>query len=143
MARPTTAFVLILIGGILILINAVIFIYASTIAGEVVKKLNITSMYPGIAEMVGTTLLVMGIIGLVFAVLVIIGSALVYSGVPGKVKAGSILGLVFGILSILIGGGFIIGLILALIGGILGLRWKPRSPPPAPTPAPTTATPQV
>jgi MFS family permease len=143
MARPTTAFVLILIGGILILINAVIFIYASTIAGEVVKKLNLTSMYPGIAEMVGTTLLVMGIIGLVFAVLVIIGSALVYSGVPGKVKAGSILGLVFGILSILIGGGFIIGPILALIGGILGLRWKPRSPPPAPTPAPTTATPQV
>jgi MFS family permease len=143
MARPTTAFVLILIGGILILINAVIFIYASTIAGEVVKKLNITSMYPGIAEMVGTTLLVMGIIGLVFAVLVIIGSALVYSGVPGKVKAGSILGLVFGILSILIGGGFIIGPILALIGGILGLRWKPRSPPPAPTPAPTTATLQV
>jgi MFS family permease len=143
MAKPTTAFVLILIGGILILINAVIFIYASTIAGEVVKKLNLTSMYPGIAEMVGTTLLVMGIIGLVFAVLVIIGSALVYSGVPGKVKAGSILGLVFGILSILIGGGFIIGPILALIGGILGLRWKPRSPPPAPTPAPTTATPQV
>ena len=143
MARPTTAFVLILIGGILILINAVIFIYASTIAGEVVKKLNLTSMYPGIAEMVGTTLLVMGIIGLVFAVLVIIGSALVYSGVPGKVKAGSILGLVFGILSILIGGGFIIGPILALIGGILGLRWKPRSPPPALTPAPTTATPQV
>jgi len=84
----------------------------------------------------------MGIVGLVFAILVIIGSALVYSGVPGKVKAGSILGLVFGILNFIIGGGFFIGLILALIGGILGLLWKPRTPP-APTPAPTTATPQV
>ncbi|MFZ8783407.1 MAG: hypothetical protein ACO2OR_05430 [Desulfurococcaceae archaeon] len=67
---------------------------------------------------------------------------LVYSGVPGRVKAGSILALVFGILSIIIGGGIFIGLILALIGGILGLRWKPPTPP-APTPASTTTTPQV
>jgi len=128
--------------GILILINAALLIYASAVAGEAVEELNITGMYPGIVEIVGATLFTMGIVGLVFAILVIIGSALVYSGVPGKVKAGSILGLVFGILSIIIGGGFFIGLILALIGGVLGLLWKPRTPP-APTPAPTTATPQV
>jgi len=53
MARPTAAFVLILIGGILILINAALLIYASAVAGEVVEELNITGMYPGIVEKVG------------------------------------------------------------------------------------------
>jgi MFS family permease len=142
MERPTAAFVLILIGGILILINAALFIYAGAIAEEAAKELDITGMYPGLAEIIGAALLTIGIVGLVFAILVIIGSVLVYSGVPGRVKAGSILAIVFGILSIIIGGGIFIGLILALIGGILGLRWKPRTPP-APTPAPTTTTPQV
>ncbi|MEM4427768.1 MAG: DUF6114 domain-containing protein [Zestosphaera sp.] len=45
---------------------------------------------------------------------------------PGRVKTGSILVLIFSILSLFtVGGGFFIGFILGLIGGILGLTWKP------------------
>jgi len=68
----------------------------------------------------------MYILGLIWGILVIIGAALVYTGGPGKVKAGSIIGLIFGLLSLLeIAGALYIGFILALIGAILGLVWKP------------------
>ena len=43
---------------------------------------------------------------------------------PGKEVIGGILVIIFSILSIVIGGGFIIGLILGIIGGILGLAKK-------------------
>jgi hypothetical protein len=43
---------------------------------------------------------------------------------PGKETIGGILVIILSILSIVIGGGFFIGLILGIIGGILGLAKK-------------------
>ncbi|MEM2738969.1 MAG: DUF6114 domain-containing protein, partial [Candidatus Bathyarchaeia archaeon] len=58
------------------------------------------------------------------------------SGEQGKVKTGSIIVLIFSILSLFVGGtgGFVIGFILGLVGSILGLTWKPseETPPPPP-----------
>jgi len=42
----------------------------------------------------------------------------------GKTTPGGILVLLFGILSLFLGGGFFIGFILAIIGGALGLAGK-------------------
>jgi len=61
-------------------------------------------------------------VGTIFAILVIIGAILIY--MPGKEVIGGILVLIFSILSIVIGGGFLIGLILGIIGGALGLAKK-------------------
>ncbi len=68
----------------------------------------------------------MYILGLVWSILVIIVAALTYTGKTRNVRAGSITGLVFGILSLLeVAGGLYIGFIFTLVGSILGLLWKP------------------
>jgi len=64
----------------------------------------------------------MGVISLIFGIIVLIGAFLIY--MPGKEVIGGILVLIFSILSIFVGGGFLIGLILGIIGGALGLAKK-------------------
>jgi len=70
----------------------------------------------------GAAFAVYGAIGLLFAIIVIVGAILIYR--PGKEILGGILVLVFSILSIIIGGGFFIGLILGIVGGALGIAKK-------------------
>jgi MFS family permease len=120
MSKPTAAFVLLLIGGVLIVIGGLVVVAAG-------------GLIP--IPMIGGLVTILGILGIVFGILVIVGAVMVNSGEPGKVKTGSILGLIFGILSLFVaGGGFFIGFILCLVGGILGLTWKPEAPAqPAPT----------
>ena len=61
---------------------------------------------------------IVGGIAVVFAILIIIGACLIYAGMT---TAGGIIVIVFAVLSILVGSGWLIGLLLALVGGILGL----------------------
>ncbi|MEM0316513.1 MAG: hypothetical protein QXO97_00745 [Candidatus Nezhaarchaeales archaeon] len=57
---------------------------------------------------------------------------MINSETPNKVQVGSILVIVFSVISLLVGRDFIVGSVLALIGGILSLVWKPM-PPISPT----------
>ncbi|MEM4562164.1 MAG: DUF6114 domain-containing protein [Desulfurococcaceae archaeon] len=119
--KPTAAFVLSLIGGVLVILSSILVIVAGGLVGEILP-------------VVGGVVATVGVVGLFLGVLMIVGATMINTGEPGKVKTGSILVLVFSILSLFIsGGGFLIGFILGLIGGILGLTWKPPQKP-----APTT-----
>ena len=60
-------------------------------------------------------------IAVVLAVLIIIGAYLIYSGMT---MSGGVIVLIFSALSIFVGSGWLIGLILGLIGGILALAKK-------------------
>jgi hypothetical protein len=129
--RPTAAFVLSLIGGIFILIGSLVaFAFAGILGGAM--------MFLPFLGGFGALLIILGILGVIFGIIIIIGAVMINSGDPSKVRAGSILVLIFSILSLLTtGGGFLIGFILALIGSILGLVWKPSEqragvPPPPP-----------
>ncbi len=125
--KPTAAFVLSLIGGIFVLIEGIIIAAAvSFIAGSfaVVGFL----FAAGIAAAVG-------VVYLIFGVIMIYGAVMINSGEPGRVRTGSILVLIFAIISLVGLGGFFLGFLLGLIGAILGLTWKPSAtatPPPAP-----------
>jgi len=129
--RPTAAFVLSLIGGIFILIGSLI---VSAFAGIVGGAMMLIPFLGGF----GALLIFLGIIGVVFGIIIIIGAVMINSGDPSRVRTGSILVLIFSILSLFTtSGGFIVGFILALIGSILGLVWKPSErraggPPPPP-----------
>ncbi len=131
--RPTAAFVLSLISGILVLLTGILMLVAaglvSSISGELVPGIP----YP--LELIGSLIAIFGVVGLIFGILILVGAVMIYSGEPSKVKIGSILVLVFSILSLfIVGGGFFIGFILGLIGGILGLIWKPPVRQETPTP---------
>ena len=114
MKKATVGFIISLIAGILILINGLLFVGIAGIVGSIPGM----DVIPGITEMIAG----FATVGLIFAIIVIIGAILIY--MPGKEIIGGILVLIFSILSIFIGGGFLIGLILGIIGGILGILKK-------------------
>jgi len=114
--KATAGFVISLIAGIFILINALMVFALSAFIG------GLTSFVPGVGGLLGAAMTLYGAIGLLFAIIVIIGAILIY--MPGKEIIGGILVLIFSILSIVIGGGFVLGLILGIIGGALGIAKK-------------------
>jgi len=126
--KPTAAFVLSLIGGIFILIGGLSVIALGSFIGGLGFGFG------------GAYLAGIGVVGLICGLLTILGAVWINSGEQGKVRTGSILVLIFAILSLFFAavGGFFIGFLLALIGAILGLTWKPSmtgttaTPPPAP-----------
>lgn len=127
--KPTAAFVLSLIAGIFILLGGIFGAIVGIIGGAAI------GVIPGFGWL-GGLIVALGLLGLIFGILVIVGAVMINSGERDKVKTGSIIVLIFSILSLFAGGtgGFVIGFILGLVGSILGLTWKPseETPPPPP-----------
>ena len=119
--KATAGFVVSLIAGILILINGVALIWLYTAIKTFTGFMPQMPM-TGAAQAMGSFWAMMGVISLIFGIIVLIGAFLIY--MPGKEVIGGILVLIFSILSIFVGGGFLIGLILGIIGGALGLAKK-------------------
>ena len=111
--RPTAGFVISLIAGILILING---LSVSTLGAFGITLFGIMPF--GITLALGTIVMALAP---VFGILVIVGALLMHRG---STEAGGVLVIVFGLLSIVIGGGFIIGIVLAIVGGALALAGK-------------------
>jgi len=114
--KPTKAFLLSLIAGILIISN-------TTLLGIATRWFpGIIPTIPGSAN--DTTVLYrLTVIGLILGILVLFGAMLMHIK-PGKKKAWGILVIVFSIPSVITGGGFIIGFILGILGGALTLSRK-------------------
>ncbi len=102
-------------GAILILLRGLIRIVAGDIISFSGSDFVRHRFFAGLAWSID------GGIAVVFAVLIIIGAYLIYSKME---TTGGIVVLVFALLSILVGSGWLIGLILAAIGGILALLKK-------------------
>ncbi len=108
---PTAAVTLSLIGGLIILLSAIVI---------AVFGLAYLFFNPGL----GFSALIIGILGGIDG-LVIISSAGGLRTAPGQHIAFGTSIVVFSLLAlILVGGGFFIGSIFAFIGGILALIWK-------------------
>jgi hypothetical protein len=118
--KPTAAFVLGLIAGILGLIFGAAIGVIATLGGIAA----IVAAPMGGLHWLGGALIALGFWWVIAAVLIIIGSFMINSGIPDKVRTGGILVLVFSILSI----PNWITLILGVVGGALALAWKPSQP---------------
>jgi len=118
--KPTAAFVLGLIGGILVL--AVSAYILSIIA-------TVTALAGSYGVSVGG---LFGLVtwyfylGVVSGLLMIVSSVMLFAKPKQHTIWGALL-LVFSIVSLISGGGFFLGFILGLIGGILGLIFKPMA----------------
>ena len=139
--KPTTAFVLSLLGGIFILLGG----GAMSLFGFGGWGMmggyggyggyrgwgGMMGGYPGYGYgmMGGLGFGTFGILGLIFGTIVIV-SALMLNRKPEQHSTWGVLIVLFSVLSILGGamGGFGVGLIIGLIGGILAITWKPPQP---------------
>ena len=147
--KPTAAFVLSLIAGIFILIDGVIL----GIVGSFIAGLDITGLISQYAPqtlgmspkatvglaVVSTVLYALMAVGVIFAAIVLLGALMLYRN-PSQKTAWGVIILVLSIISIVTGGGFLIGFILGIIGGALALAWKPKTPTTAPATSATTTT---
>jgi len=128
--KPTKAFTLSLIAGILIISNSALLGVAATWFPWIIPTL------PGSSANDTTVLIRLAAVGLIFGVLVLLGAIMLYSK-PANKKAWGIMIVLFSIPSVVTGGGFIIGFILGIIGGAKALSRKPRIQPTNPATAKT------
>ena len=113
--RAMLGFLFSLAGAILILLRGIVRIVVGdiiTFAGSDVIRHRFLA---------GITLNILGGIAVLFAVLILVGAYLTYMRME---VTGGVIILVFSVLSIFAGSGWLIGLILALVGGVLGLLKK-------------------
>ena len=113
--RATIGFAFSLAGAILILTRGLIRI----VAGDIITFVGSDEVRRRF--LAGLALNIIGGAAVLFAVLIIAGAYLIYSG---EEAVGGIIVIVFSALSIFVGSGWLIGLILGLVGGILGLLKK-------------------
>lgn len=113
--RATLGFAFSLAGAILILTRGLVRI----VAGDIITFSGSDEIRRSL--LTGLALNVLGGIAVVFAVLIIVGAYLIYSRM--EVAGGAIV-LIFSMLSIFVGSGWLIGLILGFIGAVLGLLKK-------------------
>ena len=117
--KPTAAFVVSLLAGIFILLGAIVMMALSSLLGGLMIGVG--------AGAAASVILLYGVVGLIFAILVLVGAVMLWMKPQSHVAAGVII-LLFSLFSIISTGGFFIGLILGIIGGILAIIWKPPAP---------------
>src|SRR2546422_9068311 len=115
--KPTAAFVLSLIGGIFILLGAIVVMALASVIGSLML---IGGGDPNLAYLYGA-------VGLIFAILVLVGAVMLWMKPQQHVMWGVVV-LLFSLFSIITTGGFFIGLILGLIGGVPGIAWETPAP---------------
>jgi hypothetical protein len=114
-SRASIGFVLSLIGGILILLRGLVRI---TVGDIITFRGSDEIQHRFLA---GLALNIVGGVALVLGIVIIVGAYLIYSGMQ---VAGGTLVIIFSVLSIIVGSGWLVGLILGVIGGILALLKK-------------------
>jgi hypothetical protein len=108
-------FVLSLIGGILILSRGVVRI----VAGDVITFVGSDEVRHRF--LAGLALNILGGVAVVFGILIIIGAYLIYSRME---TVGGAIVIIFSVLSIFVGSGWLIGLILGLLGAVIAFFKK-------------------
>jgi hypothetical protein len=111
--KPTTAFALSLVAGILILLGGVLELWVATVLNGFLF-INDYSNW----------LLLLGVIGLGLGIFVIALSVLLFLQPQHHVAYGVVI-LVLSVLSAVSYWGFVVGLVLGIIGGILAITWTP------------------
>ena len=106
--KPTTAFILSLIGGILVLLGGLIWAAVGTVIAFF--------FVAGLGFLLWAFL--------IFGIIIIIGAVMINSN-PSSAHSWGIVKLILGVLSLL-GVVTALGGILAIIGGTFALTWKPK-----------------
>jgi len=125
---PNAAWILALVGGILIVLSGALLLGVGAFVLPHVDYANVAVPSgfdaAGIPALVSGTVGTMGAIGLVSGAIVMVAAVMLLRGTSSR-KVWSALILAFSILSFVGLGGFVLGAVLGMIGGILALRYRP------------------
>ncbi|HTY74992.1 MAG TPA: hypothetical protein VMD05_05435 [Candidatus Nanoarchaeia archaeon] len=116
-----TGFILSLVSGAIIILQGVLHIFRARWGLEL-----------GLGEfrrhaLVGADFKVLGSASIILGVMVLVGAYLIHIG---RVKEGAITVIAFSALTIVVGGGYLVGLVLGVIGGALAFtHYKPKEKP--------------
>jgi hypothetical protein len=115
---PRSAYLLSLIGGILIFVDALLVILYATYGNSVFSL--------GLGALGMIVLYTEGIIGALCGIVVVVG-AVRFRYRPATSPIWGLIVIVVSIVSVIVVyGGFFVGFVLALIGGVLAYTWKPQ-----------------
>lgn len=119
---PNVAFILSVIGGILVFIGGLVEIALGAFLSSLFSNLNVRPIV-----LLFQIWKILGFVGMVWGALIMVGAVMLLIK-PDQHTIWGVFVVVFSILSWFGGfAGFIIGFILALVGGILGITWKPST----------------
>ena len=107
---PIEAYVLVLIGGILMLLGGAVFAFLGAVIFSLISLAAVGSL--------------LGIIGIISGIIVIFSALMMKSKNVQRVRMWSAIALIFSIVSIANGGGFVIGFLIAIVGSVIGLAYK-------------------
>ena len=130
-AYPTTAFILGLLGGILMLLCGILLVAVSTFiiphlrASDFATNSTTTLSPASIQGLASFVVGALGVFGLISGAIVVVSSVMLQTN-PARQRTWGVLVLVFSALSFLGAGGFLVGAILGIVGGVLALRWTPK-----------------
>jgi hypothetical protein len=114
--RATVGFALSIVAALIVLAQGIVRIFR----GEAYTFLGSDELRGRVLS--GLRLQLVGALAIIFAIVILLGAYFIYR--PGKETVGGIIVLVFAGISIITGGGWLIGFILGIVGGILGLLKK-------------------
>ena len=136
--KPTTAFILSLIAGILIMLGGVTGLgFMGMMGGWHGGWHGMMGGYGMMGYPLWGFGMAFSLTGLITGIIVIIGAIMLDSR-PQEHRTWGLIILVFSILSVIGGmGGFGVGLVLGIIGGALAISWTPIAPTPTSSQQPT------
>ncbi|MER3602272.1 MAG: hypothetical protein C4339_06110 [Nitrososphaerota archaeon] len=122
--KPSAAFALALASGLLVLAGSLVMTWFAA---------TWVAYAPAVCPMCGRGAMMWvtwfpPMLGLISGALILIGAIMLYSR-PEQSLAWGLVVLVFSVLSLFAGGGFLVGAVLGLVAGILALTWRPPSGP--------------
>ncbi len=123
-ATPTTAFVLSLVGGIIILLSGIMILLIGTIFMSRMMSGYYPWMMGGFPGILGSIAVGIGIAGIICGAIILFGAFMLNANPASHMIWGVVI-LVFSVISLFEGGGFFVGAVLGIIGGILAITWKP------------------
>ncbi|MBS7645350.1 MAG: hypothetical protein QW569_05305 [Candidatus Bathyarchaeia archaeon] len=119
--RATAGFGVSLAAGAVILITTIIaFLFWPPMAAIIFYFMPWLAIIDTLLPIVWTSWI--PIIGLITSLMIIVGATLIY--LPGKERAGAALVLIFSLVSLVVLGGFIVGITMGVVGAALGFAKK-------------------
>jgi len=126
MEKPTAAIALSITAGVLIILYGIFILSTTPLMEKFQKEMEKETGEDLPFEFIGKLLLIFSIVGIIFGAIVILGGIMIYNR-PSQSRMWGIVVIIFSILSIFGGGGFLVGMVLGIIGGMLAITWsKPK-----------------